>query len=65
MQNGYTAQNGIQSMGKHIVYQKDWDFVPCDKEGIKKHGIEKTLMDFSDEMGQIKAKIRSNLELAQ
>jgi len=65
MQNGYTAQNGIQSMGKHIVYQKDWDFVPCDKEGIKEHGIEKTLMDFSDEMGQIKAKIRSNLELAQ
>ena len=65
MQNGYTAQNGIQSMGKHIVYQKDWNFVPCDKEGIKEHGIEKTLMDFSDEMGQIKAKIRSNLELAQ
>jgi len=39
--------------------------VPCDKEGIKEHGVENTLMDFSDEMGQIKAKIRSNLELAQ
>jgi len=65
MQNGYTAQNGIQRMGKHTVYQKDWDFVPCDKEGIKEYGIEKTLMDFSDEMRQIKAKIRSNLELVQ
>ena len=61
MENGYTAQNGIQSMGKHIVYQKDWDFVPCDKEGIVKHGIEKTLMDFSDEMPKIKAKIKEIL----
>ena len=61
MENGYTAQNGIQNMGKHIVYQKDWDFVPCDKEGIAKHGIEKTLMDFSDEMPKIKAKIKEIL----
>ena len=49
-------------MGKHIVYQKDWDFVPCDKEGIKEHGIEKTLMDFSDEMPEIKEKINQILK---
>ena len=62
MQNGYTAQNGIQSMGKHIVYQKNWDFVPCDKEGIKEHGVEDTLMDFSDEMPKIKEKIKQILK---
>ena len=50
-------------MGKHIVYQKDWDFVPCDKEGITKYNVEKTLMDFSDEMPQIKTKIKQNLGL--
>jgi putative lipopolysaccharide heptosyltransferase III len=60
-ENGYTQRNGNQTMGKHAVFQKDWDFVPCDKEGISRYGIEKTLMDFSTEMELIKQKIISNL----
>ena len=61
MQSGYTKQNGSQTMGKHIVFQKDWGFVPCDKDGIAKNGVELTLMDFSDELPKIKEKIRQNL----
>ena len=49
-------------MGKHAVFQKDWDFVPCDKEGMIKHGVEQTLMRFEgEELEAIKSKIRGNL----
>ena len=61
-ESGYVARNGIQTMGRNIVFQKDWDFVPCDKEGIAKNDVELTLMDFSDEMPKIKEKIRQNLK---
>ena len=61
-ESGYVARNGIQTMGRNIVFQKDWDFVPCDKDGITKNGVEKTLMDFSDELPKIKEKIRQNLK---
>ncbi|MGP1485909.1 MAG: glycosyltransferase family 9 protein, partial [Campylobacter sp.] len=62
MQSGYTKQNGIQTMGKHIVFQKDWECVPCDKNDMARLGIEDMLMDFSKEMPLIKEKIKSNLE---
>lgn len=63
MQSGYTRKNGIQTMGRNIVFQKDWDFVPCDKEGIKAHGVEKTLMDFKGkELEAIKSAIKKRLE---
>ena len=61
-ESGYRAKNGIQTMGRNIVFQKDWDFVPCDKDGITKNGVEKTLMNFSDELPKIKEKIRQNLK---
>ncbi|QKF65077.1 putative lipopolysaccharide heptosyltransferase III [Campylobacter corcagiensis] len=64
LKSGYTKQNGIQTMGKHIVFQKDWEFVPCDKDGIIKHKVENRLMDFSDEMNLIKQKIVFNLNNA-
>ena len=60
--NGYTQRNGNQTMGKHAVFQKDWDFVPCDKEGMIKHGVERTLMRFEgEELEAIERKIRENL----
>ncbi|WP_033915718.1 glycosyltransferase family 9 protein [Campylobacter sputorum] len=61
MQSGYTKQNGIQTMGKHIVFQKEWDFVPCDKNGIIKHKVQKTLMDFNKNIQKIKDTIVKNL----
>ena len=61
-ENGYTQRNGNQTMGKHAVFQKDWDFVPCDKEGMKKHGVERTLMRFEgEELEAIERKIKENL----
>jgi len=39
--------------------------VQCDKEGITKYNVEKTLMDFSDEMPKIKEKIKEKLGLQQ
>ena len=33
MESGYTRHRGIQKMGRHLVYQLDWECIPCGKDG--------------------------------
>ncbi|MEO1941628.1 MAG: putative lipopolysaccharide heptosyltransferase III [Campylobacterales bacterium] len=40
MESGYRAQNGIQRMGPHLVYQLDWECIPCGKDGC--HGSKRS-----------------------
>ncbi|WP_169784594.1 putative lipopolysaccharide heptosyltransferase III [Campylobacter curvus] len=62
MKSGYTRRNGNQTMGKHAVFQKDWDFVPCDKEGMIRHGVMETLMKFEGhELEAMKTKIKEDI----
>ena len=62
MKSGYTKRNGNQTMGKHAVFQKDWDFVPCDKEGMIRHGVMETLMKFEGhELEAMKTKIKEDI----
>lgn len=42
-------RKGVQSLGKHIIIQKEWPCVPCDKKGCNNKG-------FSECLGEIKPK---------
>jgi len=48
-QSGYTKKNGIQTMGKHIVIQHDWDCIPCGKDGCNGSKVSDCLMQFDME----------------
>ncbi len=43
-ESGYKTRRGIRGMGKHLVYQKDWDCVPCGKDGCNGTKISDCLM---------------------
>ncbi|MEK6656830.1 MAG: putative lipopolysaccharide heptosyltransferase III [Nitrospirota bacterium] len=43
----YPKQNGVQCMGKHTVIQKDWDCIPCGKDGCEGSKISDCLLDIS------------------
>ena len=43
LHSGYKARNGLQNMGKHSVIQKDWDCVPCGKDGCNGTKISRCL----------------------
>lgn len=63
-QNGYIKRNGIQQMGKHIVFQKEWTCVPCGKDGCNSTKISRCLMEFDKgEIEAIKERIRLNINL--
>ncbi|GAB6074819.1 putative lipopolysaccharide heptosyltransferase III [Nautilia lithotrophica] len=49
MESGYMKKNGIQTMGKHIVIQHDWDCIPCGKDGCDGSKISDCLMQFDME----------------
>ena len=42
--SGYTKLKGNQRMGKHRVLQKEWDCVPCDKDGCNGSKISDCLI---------------------
>lgn len=42
-------KNGIQFFGKHIIIQKDWPCVPCDKRGCNNRGFSKCLDEIRPE----------------
>jgi heptosyltransferase-3 len=48
-QSGYRKKNGIQTMGKHIVIQHDWDCIPCGKDGCDGSKVSDCLMQFDME----------------
>ncbi|MFZ3065551.1 MAG: putative lipopolysaccharide heptosyltransferase III [Nitrospirota bacterium] len=45
----YKNRNGIQTFGKHTVIQKDWDCVPCGKDGCDGTKISRCLEEISIE----------------
>ena len=44
LKSGYIKQNGVQSMGKHLVIQVDWECAPCYKDGCNGSKISDCLM---------------------
>jgi len=48
-ESGYKKRNGIQSMGKHVVIQHDWECVPCGKDGCNGSKVSDCLMTFDME----------------
>ena len=60
MKSGYTKTKGNQSMGKHRVLQKDWDCVPCGKDGCDGSKISECLIQLNLE--EIKQKIKEMLK---
>jgi heptosyltransferase-3 len=54
---GYKNRNGIQKMGKHRVYQVDWECAPCGKDGCDGSKISKCLIEGVD-MGVVREMIR-------
>jgi len=44
MESGYTSRRGIQRMGKHIVWQRGWECVPCGKDGCEGSKISDCLI---------------------
>lgn len=43
--NQYTNRNGIQIFGSHTVIQRDWECIPCGKDGCNGSKISKCLED--------------------
>ena len=47
--DGYSGRSGVQRVGPHTVVQKDWDCVPCNKEGcdrsFKSRCLDETEVD--------------------
>ncbi len=52
----YKTRRGIRSMGKHTVIQREWDCVPCGKDGCNGTKISDCLMNLN--MQIIRKKIR-------
>lgn len=49
MESGYTTRRGFREMGKHKVIQKDWECVPCGKDGCNGSKISDCLMNLDIE----------------
>jgi len=45
----YQKQNGIQTLGMHTVIQRDWDCIPCGKDGCNGSKISKCLEEIKAE----------------
>lgn len=45
----YSNKNGIQTFGIHTVVQKDWDCIPCGKDGCDSTKISRCLEEISTE----------------
>lgn len=49
IENPYPNRNGIQTFGTHTVIQRDWDCIPCGKDGCNGSKISKCLDDIKPE----------------
>lgn len=53
-ENPYSKKNGIQVLGKHTVIQRDWDCIPCGKDGCEGSKISNCIEDIGvDEVMEI------------
>lgn len=59
----YAKVRGDQGVGKHYVFQKDWECVACQKDGCNGSKISNCLVEFSaKEIEKIKSKIKEKLD---
>lgn len=50
----YPQKSGVQAFGKHVVVQRDWECIPCGKDGCNSSKISKCLEDIKpDEIKNI------------
>ncbi len=47
LKNPYQKRNGVQIFGKHTVIQRDWDCIPCGKDGCDGSKVSDCLEDIS------------------
>ncbi len=47
--NPYNQKNGVQTFGMHTVIQRDWDCIPCGKDGCDGSKMSKCLDDIKPE----------------
>ncbi len=57
-ESGYNKTRGIQSMGKHIVIQRNWDCIPCKEDGCNGSKVSDCIVNLN--MAKITAIIRKN-----
>ncbi|QCD53306.1 putative lipopolysaccharide heptosyltransferase III [Campylobacter sp. RM16192] len=59
----YLNHRGNQGIGKHFVFQKDWECISCQKAGCQDSRISRCLIEFSkEEILEIKDKIREKID---
>jgi len=56
----YKKRNGLQKSSLHTIVQRDWECVPCGKEGCNNSKISKCLEDIKPE--EIKVIIKEKLK---
>lgn len=56
----YTQKNGIQRMGKHTMFQVDWECAPCGRDGCDGSKKSKCLLEYPLEA--VKEEIRVKLK---
>jgi heptosyltransferase-3 len=49
LENPYPSRNGIQTFGMHTVIQRNWECIPCGKDGCNGSKISKCLEDIEIE----------------
>jgi len=57
----YPKQSGVQAFGKHIVVQRDWECIPCGKDGCNSSKISKCLEDIKPD--EIKTILEEKLKV--
>jgi heptosyltransferase-3 len=60
-EGAFPKRNGNQRMGKNIVLQRDWECVPCQRDGCEGSKVSRCIMDISSE--EVIAVLREKLEL--
>ena len=56
----YQNRNGVQTFGRHTVIQRDWDCIPCGKDGCNGSKISDCLYDI--EVGEVMKTIERYLQ---
>jgi len=59
----YTAKNGVQRMGKHAMFQVNWECAPCGKDGCEGSKKSKCLLEYP--LKEVKEEIKAKLDASR